>query len=1008
MPTMELRRSHLAALIGLAATAIGCSDSPKGRTFYERNIEPILVQKCAGNTSGCHAVKEDDFSAVAAGNLDVTSFENVQKRRDVLAPFGVYPFPLFLIKAVGAKKLKLQYADVFRDIDVQHVGEGIIDVGSDAFFTLQQWLENGATENGLKPPTPARPGEGGCSTALPSGFVAGPFMTNPNFASFQSDVQPILRDHNCNAGSCHGAPQSDFYITCGDSPEQLAFNFSQAWAFVNVPADDSQLLRVPLAVGSGGRGHTGGDQFDSTSDRDYATVKAWAERVGKLDFTAGDPGKQFFAAQVQPVLLQRGCAFSGCHSPQAGNDFKLRSGSIGFFSAVALQKNYDLLRNEFMALEFPDARRGRAVAKTILEEDDRYTSVGGIPHRGGPVLETAGTPARPDTQADPAVCGVFNPNAMPPPTAFCVIQEWLRIERQALLASGEVTPMDAGNQIRIVYVDRTGGSTQGRLEFDTFQGTADLRVVATTFGAGQQINPVDAGASTSLLGNCAGITAGTADVQHPDVANDGTRVVFAARNTAAEPLSVYVVTIDGVTCTRITPPAADSNGIKVHNFDPAWAPDGSAVVFASTRGKAGATRSRKRFLPQSDLWRVNVTGTTATGTPEQMTFLSNSELGPAFMREGRVTMTTEKVSEGFYQLSGRRINWDLTDYHPLLAQRKDSLYVTPTDLTTTAPSIGYSSATDVREGANGDFLLILSDVDAAGVPSVRSAAGALAIFNRSIGPFEQGRTTEGFLESVRLVGNGGATGRAGSNAGYRRPVSLPDGRIMVSFTSNATAGTFEIFQLDPRSNQQTQLITNAGAGSRVDAVLAYKYPARTLYGNRRQLVFGGDAGLGDPDHAVLHLPDAPMTFTLLTGNLRRGRPFDAFKDARYLAVWSEGLCPGGPCSANANGIFESRTMLGRAELAGDRSVRMRLPSKSGVVLELQDRDGNLLVRMGEEHQLGPSERTSMGVKQELFDAVCGGCHGSISGRELDVVVSPDALTGASQSESAGSTTNIGP
>ena len=134
MAIMEPRRGSLAAMI-LLVVAAGCSDSPKGRTFYQRNIEPILIQKCAGNTSGCHAVKEDDPFAVAAGNFDVMSYENVQKRRDLLTPFGVYPFPLLLIKAVGAKKLKFQYGATFSDIDVQHVGEGIIDVGSDAFFT---------------------------------------------------------------------------------------------------------------------------------------------------------------------------------------------------------------------------------------------------------------------------------------------------------------------------------------------------------------------------------------------------------------------------------------------------------------------------------------------------------------------------------------------------------------------------------------------------------------------------------------------------------------------------------------------------------------------------------------------------------------------------------------------------------------------------------------------------------------------------------------------------------
>jgi hypothetical protein len=1011
MASMQLRRGPLAAMLALALAA-GCGESPKGRTFYQRNVEPILLQKCAGNTSGCHAVKEGDPFAVAAGNLDVTSFENVQKRRDVLTSFGAYPFPLLLIKAVGARKLKLQYRDAFLDIDVQHVGEGIIDPGSDAFFTLQQWLENGATENGLKPATPAREGQGVCSEGVPAGFDAAAFSSNPGFAAFQSQVQPILTAHGCGAGSCHGAPQSDFYLTCGNSPQQLAFNFSQAWAFVNATVDDSQLLRVPLAVEGGGRGHTGGDQFASTGNAEYQTIRSWAMSVGaRTDFPGAAAGEKFFVERVQPILLQRGCAFQGCHSPQAGNDFKLRSGAIGFFSPVALKKNYELFKQEFMALEFPDARRGRAVAKTILEVDERAAGVGGIAHRGGPVLETPATAAQPATQADPAACGTYNPTASPPPTAFCTVQEWLRLEREQLLAMGDVTPMNSSDPIRIVYVNRTTGSTQGRLEFDNFQGGADLRVVQTTFGAGQQINPVSVTASQSLLGNCAGLTAGAADIQSPNVANDGVRVAFAGRNSGTEPLSIYVVRLDDGTCNRITQPLPDIAGIKLHNFDPVWAPDGSAIVFASTRGgQTGPARSRKRFLPQADLWRVNVTGIAAAGDPEQMTFLSNSEVGPAFMREGRVTMTTEKVSDGFYQLAGRRINWDLTDYHPLLAQRKDSVYVAPGDLTTPSPSIGYSSATDIREASNGDFLMILSDLQPSGMSTVAGAAGALAIFSRSIGPFEQNRGTEGYLKAMRIVGDARATGRAGSVVGYRRPIALPDGRILAAFTENA-GGTFEIVAVDPRPNVDPTaphtLLVTGGTGSQVDAVLAYKHPPGLLYDNRRQLVFGGDATLGDGAHAVLHIPDAPMVFTLLTGNLRRGRPVDEFRAARYLAVYSEGACPSGPCAANANGIYESRMMLGRAALASDGSVRLRLPSKTGVVLELQDEGGGTIVRMGEEHQLGPSERTSMGVRQELFDAVCGGCHGSVSGRELDVAVTPDALTNASRSASSDSVTELG-
>jgi len=79
---MDLRRGVLFGVLAFAA----CDDGPPGRTFYERNIEPILTQQCAGNTSGCHSINAGDPYAFAAGNLDVTSFENVQKRRDTLTP----------------------------------------------------------------------------------------------------------------------------------------------------------------------------------------------------------------------------------------------------------------------------------------------------------------------------------------------------------------------------------------------------------------------------------------------------------------------------------------------------------------------------------------------------------------------------------------------------------------------------------------------------------------------------------------------------------------------------------------------------------------------------------------------------------------------------------------------------------------------------------------------------------------------------------------------------------
>lgn len=979
------RRASLAgALLFALASGGGCgSDDPPGQTFFDREIQPILIGSCAGNTGGCHAVDPDDPFAFAAGNFDVTSFETVQRRRDVLRAYGAYGTPLLLIKAVGdSGELGVTYDGEFHPLEVQHAGGGILAVGSDAYLTLLEWTSNGATENGLPPPAEPAEGQGDCSTFVPDEFDDAPVRDEPTYGQFVSDVMPVLEA--CSSGRCHGAPQADFYITCGDNDRQLAFNFAQAHAFVDDPPGNSQILQVPLAVGGTGTIHTGGSHFDSADDDDYVAIEEWATEAGKVDFAGTDAGKQFFAENVQPLLLTRGCSFQACHSPSSTNDFQLRSGSQGFFSSIALERNYHRLRDNFMALEVPDARRGRAVAKTILE------SFGGINHRGGPVLETPGSGG-----ADPANCD--DPIDLETASAYCIVQEWINVERQALIASDDVLPLAPGNTVPVVYVARQPGHTASPLEFDDYQPDSDLRVSNATIAADGGLElPIPAG--TSLLGDC-GVTLGQVDVRGPDVKFDGRTVAFAMRTSAAEPLQVYTTDLVSGGCTQVTDDEGEVDGILIHNFDPAWSPDGNWIVFASTRGAEGGspapTRSRKHFLPQSDIWRIKPDGSGV----ERMTFLTNSEVTPQFMREGRVIMSTEKVSEGFYQVSGRRMNWDRTDYHPLLAQRKESPFADPDDPEATRPSVDYQQATELREGYDGSFVLILSDEGA------RGGAGTLAIFNRSVGTFEADRRDPGFLASV-VIPDRAATGRVGeaTDGAYRSPFSLPDGRIMASHAAfsgdlgNATSLAFDLVAVDPRSGDSNVVLAGGGE-SLVEAVLALKYPPRELYINRRQLVFGGavDSSLAGDNSAVMHFPDAPMIFTLLNANLRRGRPVDLFRGASRLAVYEEHPASAGTTSGNMGDIYQDRELLGTADLEDDGSLRVRLPAGRGVILELQDGSGNPVVTMREEHQLGPGENITFGIAEPLFDAVCGGCHGTVSGREIDVFVTPDALTGASQS-----------
>jgi hypothetical protein len=52
----------------------------------------------------------------------------------------------------------------------------------------------------------------------------------------------------------------------------------------------------------------------------------------------------------------------------------------------------------------------------------------------------------------------------------------------------------------------------------------------------------------------------------------------------------------------------------------------------------------------------------------------------------------------------------------------------------------------------------------------------------------------------------------------------------------------------------------------------------------------------------------------------------------------------------------------------------------------------------EEMQFYPGEILRQGFRRELFNGICGGCHGAVNGYESHVAVNPDILTQASAVE----------
>jgi WD40-like Beta Propeller Repeat len=981
--------------------AAGCltKDPPEAR-FYDQHVQPILNSFCVGNTSPCHAIVTDTNNpafGTALGNLDLTSFESVQKRRDVLRTYGSYPHPLLLLKALPDEAVAIPYLGTWGaqrvpappriqyPSEIRHAGGKAIEANSDAYFELKRWLDNGANRDGILPPEGPRTGSGTCSTALPPAGRQLPVDTSTaGYQAFVDQVQPLLIS-SCAYGTCHSSPQADFYLTCGTDDEQIKFNYGQAAGFV-VPSgsavEQSEILLRPLSTLAGGVSHTGGVFFSSRDDAQWKMIKDWAVQVqmspplGPVVKTAG---QTFFEERVMPKLLQRGCALEGCHSPDGFNDFRLRSGANGSFAPLALRRNYEAALDEFMALDTIDVKQSRIVKKNIA------AASGGIVHRAGPILEDA-VPI--DTPCPP-----FDPNVDPddPLTrpenkrAFCLLKEWHRIERADRPAA--LSPMTSGSTVTLAFVSRPpSGATL--LEFDTFAGGADLKLADATLDANGGVMSV--GNIRSGLGPCSGLAAGTADIRGPEWSYDGQKVVFAGRPSATSGLDLWLLDVGAATCRQLTTDNGRMAGlVKVHNFDPVFAPDGS-VVFASTRA---GTLTLAKYLPNSNLYRVGPN--LDFSNPEQMTFLLNAEIGPAFMQDGRVSMTTEKVAADpnpnapngvFYQLAGRRINWDLTDYHPLLAQRARSTDTFSTDL---QPSVDYQQATEIREGLDRNFIIILSDDGALG------GAGALATFNRSIGPFQADRTEVTFLRAVRII-DPAATGKAGTVGVYRSPFSLPNGEILASYDGAVTdpaaqTPRFALVAVNELSGAR-RVLASDGSLSYVEAALGYKRGEHLLFSNLPQLVFGGHMEDPGTPTAIMHFPDAPVLATLLGANLRRQRNVADMDRARALRVYEE--IP--PTSA---GVAATRTVLGTASFESDRSLKVQLPARKPLILEFIDGSGSPVFTMTEAHQLTAGEYITPGPPRALFDSICGGCHGSLSGSELDVVVSPDALTGASISAS---------
>jgi hypothetical protein len=925
--------------IGLALVPnAGCSNnSDDSSTYFDRTISPILTTSCVNtNTNAqCHIA---DAKGNSLGNLDVATFDGINRRRDLLADYGPYGQPALLIKNVPPFTVQVQTFDgekINITTDIKHAGGPILDPTASAYQVLRRWIQNGATANNTGAP-PANLTRLPCTTTVPqgvAGFDPNNDSTNPNFPEFRDKVNSVLGG-TCAASNCHGTQSNDLYLTCGTTPDQLRWNYYIASEYIAQVPEDSEIVRRPLAPAEGGSFHEGGIIFTSVDDPNYQAILTWAKDQGAPDFSNIDPNFAFFTHKVQPILVKKGCMMLQCHSSAQFHDYRLRGGSGGSFSYAATQHNYALSLAQ-LSLESADVNDSRIVQKNLYPVVQGST---GLRHRGGSLFEDfQNTGATSDAGTTPppgdggsgdaggggggtygitgtgignidrgAICDAANYNydsvadpdsglgdTLDSIPAYCVIREWHRRER----AARNLAPFSG-----IAYVKRSIPTGPNRpTDFDVYHAGADLHIVAATLDVNGNVTGL--GADTSVTAGC-GLDPTTADIRRPSVSWDGKLIAFAARASATDPLEIYQMNADGSSCAKIDAidsGATSGNGLLIHNFDPVYSPQGDdgkmRIVFASTRGNtnnpgaydySGPQRTPSDpTKPNSDLYVLEPAPNGALTQIRQLTYQLEMEREPSFMSDGRIIFTAEKREQDFYELALRRMDVDGSDYHPLYSQRG---------------TIGYYEATNVIELADKNFVTVFSN------PGVPHGGGTLGVFNRSLGidytstnasdyvidptvidansatsveqlANNQSATPSFFLHSLTIP-DPKATAVPGqpTNGLYTAPSMLPGGKILVSWGAATDPGTFggdyDIYEFDPVAGTRSAVLIGGAGTAEVDAVGIFARNSRGIF----------DSTLDEPNsynyiqaghsEADILVLDMPVLATLLFQNTPTGRPIE--------------------------------------------------------------------------------------------------------------------------------------
>ena len=655
-----------------------------------------------------------------------------------------------------------------------------------------------------------------------------------------------------------------------------------------------------------------------------------------------------------PVLLQRGCALETCHSPNGFNDFRLRPGvgRVPLAAGPAPQ-----LRGR--AARVHGARHARRAPVAPGEEEPRSRQTGGITHRGG--AAAGGTRPR---QPRPLPARRSTP---PPPPRFCTI-DGVAPPRARRITPPRSSPLAAGSVVPLAFVARPADRRRRRSS-STPSAAAPTCGWPTPPRRRRPRRAVD---------------------QRPQRARPLRRAWPAApTSTCAAPSGATTA------ASWCSPPAqGDGGGLDLWLLDagaPARcrAPDqrqrpaGRARCGCTTSTRcsrptaawcsprpARGTLTLKRLLPNADLYRVGPDLDFGSAEHDDRAARAASWRRRS-CRTASSPSPPRRRRPSFYQLSGRRINWDLTDYHPLLAQRAQSDDTFGNDR-------ARRSATSRRPRSARGWTA--TSCSSCRTPAPGAAAARWRSSTARSGPFEEGRGEVTFL-------------RALVHRSTRRPPAAPARRASTARRSRCPTA---------RSWRRTRPTSTDPAARR--APLRSGRRSTPAAARRRMLLAGGDLSLVEasaglqarrrgccsatcPSWCSAAAPaadgdgDRALPRSAHAGHAagRQPAPRAATSPPSTAPASWRSTTSAAPPSATpdpvalmgSERVFTQRQLLGvGAARVGRLAEGGCCPPRKPLIFELQDGGRKPIFTMREEHQLGPGEthlagRAAQAVRRRL-------------------------------------------